>query len=172
MSNKYYISLVLAVFILILSSTTVQAQDTTTTFQEKSRPIQIALFAPVQILPETDFIEGFRFNLIYGRNTSITGFDVGFINHSTKGLSQGVQVGFVNMIEGDFTGWQCGFVNLTKYNFEGLQSGMFNYAKKMRGVQFGLVNYVGNIHGLQIGLVNINEDGYDFPVLPIVHWSF
>jgi hypothetical protein len=76
------------------------------------------------------------------------------------------------MNEDDFTGWQSGFINLTKYNFEGLQSGLFNYAKNIRGVQFGLVNYVGNIEGLQIGLVNINEEGHDFPVLPIVHWSF
>jgi hypothetical protein len=172
MANKYYMSLVLAVFIIALSSTTVQAQDTTITFQEKSRPIQIALFAPIQILPETDFIHGFRFDLIYGRNTSITGLDLGFINHLTMGFSEGVQVGFVNMIENDYTGWQCGFINLTKNNFEGFQSGLFNYAKMIKGVQFGLVNYVGDINGLQIGLVNINEKSYDFPVLPIVHWSF
>ncbi len=173
MSNNHSMSLILVGFILILNSATLQAQDTTSTYVNvKSRPVQIAIFTPIQILPETDFIEGFRFNFIYGRNKSITGLDVGFVNHLTKGLSQGVQLGFVNIVEGDYLGWQYGFANLTKFNFDGFQSGIFNYAKKMRGVQLGIVNYVGTLNGLQIGLVNINEENYDYPVLPIVYWSF
>lgn len=173
MSDKYYVSLVLASFILILRLTTVQAQDiTSTTVHDRNLPFQVALFTPVQIIPEADNIRGFRFNLIYGRNASVTGFDLGLINHTTSGLSQGLQFGFVNMVDSDFSGWQCSFLNITKNNFEGFQSGMVNYAKQMRGVQFGLINYAGSIDGLQIGFVNINEEGGDYPVFPIVHWSF
>ena len=176
-------SIMLGACIVFLSCAAVQAQDeasptvqdqdiTPTPVQNRSRPVQIALFTPIQILPETDNVEGFRFNLIYGRNISVTGFDIGFVNHMTGGYNEGVQIGFVNMVDTDFTGWQSGYLNITKGEFEGFQFGMFNYAKQMRGVQFGLINYVGNIEGLQIGLVNINQDGSDYPVFPIVHWSF
>jgi len=130
---------------MIISSTSVQAQD---------RPIQIALFTPVQIVPEDIDIKGFRFDVIYGRNASVTGFDVGLVNHTTTGLSKGIQFSFIGLNESDFIGWQHGFVNITKGNFEGLQVGVVNYANQMKGVQFGLVNYAGSGKGLQIGLVN------------------
>ena len=163
MPKKYCASLVLAVLTVILTSTSVQAQN---------RPIQIALVTPIQIFPEDDHIGGIRFNLIYGRNASVTGLDVGFINHTTKGLSQGVQFGFIGLVDADFIGWQDNYVNITKGNFEGLQLGIYNYANQMNGIQLGLVNYAVNMKGLQIGLVNIIKQGGAFPVFPIVNWSF
>jgi len=163
MPKKYCASLVLAVLTVILTSTSVQAQN---------RPIQIALVTPIQIFPEDDHIGGIRFNLIYGRNASVTGLDVGFINHTTKGLSQGVQFGCIGLVDADFIGWQDNYVNITKGNFEGLQLGIYNYANQMNGIQLGLVNYAVNMKGLQIGLVNIIKQGGAFPVFPIVNWSF
>jgi len=163
MSKKYCVSLVLAALTLIMTSTPVQAQN---------RPIQIALVTPIQIFPEDNHIGGIRLNLIYGRNASVTGLDVGLVNHTTKGLSQGVQFGFIGLVDSDFTGWQDNNVNITKGNFEGLQLGIVNYAKRMNGVQFGLVNYAVNMKGLQIGLVNIIQQGGAFPFFPIVNWSF
>jgi len=154
--------LVLVALTMIISSTSVQAQD---------RPIQIALFTPVQIVPEDIDIKGFRFDVIYGRNASVTGFDVGLVNHTTTGLSKGIQFSFIGLNESDFIGWQHGFVNITKGNFEGLQVGVVNYANQMKGVQFGLVNYAGSGKGLQIGLVNIIKEGGAFPVFPIVNWT-
>ena len=149
--------------IIVLFSISIQAQ---------SRPIQIALFAPIQIFPEDDHIGGVRLNLLYGVNASVTGLDWGLVNHTTKGLSQGVQFGLVGLVESDFIGWQDNSVNITKSNFEGFQSGIVNYAKNMNGFQLGLVNYAENLKGLQIGLVNIIRHGGTFPFFPIVNWAF
>ena len=135
------------------------------------KPIQLALFTPIQIFPETDSITGFRFNLLYGRNAAVTGLDLGLVNHST-GQFKGVQFGFVGISDSDFLGWQDNAVNIVSGQFEGLQVGLFNYAKRVRGVQFGGVNYAGSITGLQIGLVNIIRQGGFLPVCIIVNGSF
>ena len=163
MPRKYSVLLGLAALTLIFIYTPVQA---------KNRPIQIAFFTPVQIFPEEDPISGIRFNLIYGRNVSITGLDLGLVNHTTTGKSAGIQFGIVNLVDSDFTGWQDGWVNVTKGKFEGFQSGIVNHSKNMRGFQLGLVNYAEIMKGLQVGLVNIIRQGGAFPVFPIVNWSF
>ncbi len=138
----------------------------------QSKPIQISLFTPVQIFNENTPIGGLRINLIYGRNVSVTGFDWGLVNHTTTGISTGIQWGAVNLNDNHFTGWQDGVVNYTKGNAEGLQTGFVNYANYASGVQFGVVNYARSMKGLQIGLVNIIKQGGAFPVFPIVNWSF
>jgi hypothetical protein len=136
------------------------------------RPIQLSLVAPVQIFPEEDDIAGVRFNLIYGRNVSVTGVDLGFINHCMGGVSKGFQYGLVGLVESDFVGWQNNAVNITRGDFEGLQWGFMNYAGYANGLQLGFVNYAERMKGLQIGLVNIIKKGGQFPVFPIVNWSF
>ena len=161
MFKKYYVPLVLAVLTPIIVSAPVKAQK---------QPIQIALFTPVQIIPEDNHIKGFRLNLVYGRNASVTGLDVGLINHSTRGSSKGAQFGLLGLVDSNFTGWQCNTVNITKGHFKGFQLGIVNYSKRVCGIQFGLVNYAVNINGLQIGLVNIIEKGGAFPVFPVINW--
>ena len=149
MTKKYSIVLGLAVLTFILISTPVQAQN---------QPIQIALFTPIQIFPEDNTIEGLRLNLVYGRNASVNGLDIGMFNHITKGVSKGVQFGVLGLVDADFTGLQFNIVNVTRGKFEGLQ--------------LGFVNFAGSIKGLQIGFVNIINQGGAFPVFPIVNWSF
>ncbi|MDH3891022.1 MAG: hypothetical protein OEV49_08035 [candidate division Zixibacteria bacterium] len=138
----------------------------------QEKPIQLALFNPVQLFPEAITIKGLRLNMIYGRNVSVTGVDLGLVNHTTTGPFLGYQWGAVGMADSDFTGWQDCFVNVTKGTMEGFQSGLVNHANHVSGVQLGLVNYAVTMHGLQIGLVNIIKQGGQFPVFPIVNWSF
>ena len=163
MSRKCYVLLGLAALNLIFSYTPVQAQN---------RPIQIALVTPVQIFPEEYTISGIRLNLIYGRNVSVTGLDLGLVNHTTTGIFKGVQSGLVGLANSDFIGYQENWVNVTKGNFEGCQCGIVNYAKFANGFQLGIVNYAESMKGLQIGVVNIIRQGGAFPVFPIVNWSF
>jgi hypothetical protein len=160
---KKLVPLAFVVFFLILTSTPALAQP---------RPIQLSLVTPVQIYPEEDSISGIRLNLLYGRNSTVRGLDLGFVNHTTTGLSKGVQLGFLNMSEANFLGLQKGFVNVTQGDFEGFQWGFFNYSKFANGFQLGFVNYVESMKGLQIGLVNVIKQGGKFPVFPIVNWSF
>ncbi|MEE9190239.1 MAG: hypothetical protein V3U16_05670, partial [Candidatus Neomarinimicrobiota bacterium] len=63
----------------------------------QSKPFQIALVNPAQLHPEEISISGLRWNIIYGKNASVTGIDVGFINHTTEGLSKGFQGGFIGI---------------------------------------------------------------------------
>ncbi len=150
-------------------------------------PIQIALFTPIQIVPEDQAVRGIRWNLIYGSNTSVVGLDVGLVNRATAGVSKGVQWGLVGISDGGFQGWQSNFINLTKQDFAGLQEGAFNSVENGEGVQLGAVNYAStrfsglqlsivnfaeDMNGLQIGLINIIKSKDKFPVLPIVNWKF
>jgi len=163
MSGKSYLLLGLAALALVFIYTPVQAQ---------SRPIQLSLFTPAQIFHESNSISGIRLNLIYGRNESVTGLDWGFINHTTTGISKGIQWGFISVADSDFTGWQDNAVSVTRGSFKGFQSGIVNYSYNMSGFQLGLINYAETMNGLQVGLVNIIRQGGALPVLPIVNWSF
>jgi len=138
----------------------------------EERPIQLALLAPIQIFPEGDAVAGVRLSLLYGKNAYVSGLDWGLVSHCTSGMSKGVQFGFVGLVEADFLGWQSTAVNITKGNFEGFQWGVVNYAGHANGLQLGFVNYALSMKGLQIGLVNIIKQGGQFPVFPIVNWSF
>lgn len=137
----------------------------------EEKPIQLALFSPIQLLPEEDGVAGVRLSLFYGRNKYVSGLDWSLVGHLTSGQSKGVQFGLVGIAEGDFMGWQSTVFNITDGNFEGFQGGLVNYAGYASGFQLGLVNYAQSMHGLQIGLVNIIKQGGQFPVFPIVNWS-
>jgi hypothetical protein len=136
------------VVLLLLGSTQVFAAGT--------KPVQVALFNPVQIFKEDTSIKGFRLNFIYGVNANLEGLDLGLVNQ-INGNVKGVQVSAVNMSKGDVSVFQWGF---------------YNYAGKMKGLQLGVVNNTGRLEGLQIGLVNINGSKDPFYILPFVNFSF
>ena len=136
------------------------------------KPVQLSLVNPIQIVPESQSINGFRFNLIYGKNANVTGFDLGLANQTT-GKEVGVQWGLVNFTDGGFTGWQDSFVNITKGMSVGLQSGGVNYHDGyFNGLQISIVNYAATLKGLQIGLINIIGKGGFLPVFPIFNFDF
>jgi hypothetical protein len=144
--------------------------STVVTAQEK--PIQLSLFNPIQIFPESSSIAGLRLNLIYGKNANVTGLDLGLVNQTT-GTQTGVQWGCVNLTDGGFKGWQSGFVNITKGSSLGLQTAFVNYhLEHFNGLQFSIVNYAATLKGLQIGLINIIGKGGFLPVFPIFNFDF
>lgn len=163
MSKKIWILWGVVVLAVILVTQPIAAQQ---------KPIQLSLFSPIQIVPEKYGISGVRLSLLYGRNTNVSGLDWGLVSHCTSGMSKGVQFGLVGLVDADFIGWQSTAVNITKRDFEGFQWGIVNYAGHANGFQLGLVNYAMTMKGLQIGLVNIIKQGGQFPVFPIVNWSF
>jgi hypothetical protein len=136
------------------------------------KAVNLSLFTPISIAKADDSVSAFRFNLIYGKNTSVQVVDLGLVNHTTSGISKGLAWGAVNIVEADFKGAQLGTVNVVKGSFEGFEWGWVNYAQNAEGLQLGVVNYAQKLHGLQVGLVNIiKQDGF-LPVFPIVNWSF
>ncbi len=136
------------------------------------KPVNVALVAPIQIVKQEDTVTAFSLNILYGKNAAVRGADIGLVNHTTAGMSKGLQWGFVNIAEADFTGAQLGAVNYNAGSFEGLQWGFVNHTMKGDGLQLGFVNFAQKIHGVQIGFINIiSQDGF-LPVFPIVNWSF
>jgi len=138
----------------------------------QSKPINVALFNPIQIFPEDQSITGIRINFIYGKNVSMTGLDYGLVNGVGTGGFTGLQWGAVNMVDGKVEGFQGGFVNFDRADVEGFQYGWFNRGGYVNGFQLGFVNYAETMKGLQIGLINFIHSGGQFPVFPIVNWSF
>jgi hypothetical protein len=155
--------------------------------QVETRPIQVSLVTPIQIVDQNLAVKGLRLNLIYGRNAAMTGLDIGVVNH-TDGLTKALQWGLVGISEANFVGYQNNWIaNITKGDLSGLQIGGYNEAgggegvqiglfsnvpNRMSGLQISLVNYAKDLHGLQIGLLNIISSKESFPILPIVNWKF
>jgi len=152
----------------------------------QDKPIQLALFNPVQLVPESQGVSALRLNLIYSVNQSVKYVDLGLVNVTNGGPSSGVQWALVAINRGAFTGWQNAAAAVTRGPFTGLQSGWYtsaqqgegvqwgavNTAASWNGLQLGLVNYAQSLHGVQIGIVNIIKQGGQFPIFPIVNWSF
>ena len=135
------------------------------------KPINLSLFTPVSLAGEKDAVTAFRFNLIYGRNTSVKVVDLGLVNHTTTGLSNGLQWGAVNFTEGTFSGLQIAAVNFNKGTSKGVEWGTVNYAGTAGGLQLAFINYAEQIKGVQIGVINIIKKGGMFPVMVIANWS-
>lgn len=154
-------------------------------FAQESKPINLALWDPVQIFKNDVAIHGVRLN-IYGVNSELKGVDIGIANWIT-GETKGIQFGLVNMTKGNFTGWQSGAISLTEGHMTGIQSGyVFNrnasgkglqlaavtMSDNFVGLQFGIVNYAVQYHGIQLGLLNIIKEGGMLPFFPIFNFSF
>lgn len=165
-------SRLLTVLLIALVAVTLAAPVAAQDGADKGRPIQLSLITPIQIFNEDVPITGIRVNLLYGRQSSVVGLDIGLVNHTTSGVSKGLQYGLVGINDARFVGWADHFVNISKSDFEGLQTGFVNSANHCSGLQFGFVNYARTMKGLQIGLINIIKTGGQFPVFPIVNWSF
>lgn len=64
---------------------------------EATKPIQVALISPVQLVPPETSVIGLRLNLIYGVNRDVAGLDVGLVNQTT-GAGAGLQYGLVGLV--------------------------------------------------------------------------
>lgn len=165
-----------------------------------SEPIQLSLTPDIALYDRSESIEGLSLS-IWGENPQ-SSLAIGFVNGSTGesgGLSiglvnyaasyTGLQWSFVNLTEGDFTGWQGGpiggllvaAVNFTGGTMTGFQGGFVNYAGNLNGLQLGFVNYAETQEsGVQIGVVNIMPENEWFSKLPdelapgmiLVNWHF
>lgn len=180
--NRFFSKLLPVIFGILLTGLLVNKAKA-----QKTSPVQLSLFNPIQLVSEDTAIEGIRFNLIYGKNVSLTGLDIGLVNHTGSGGFKGLQYGLVNISDASAKGLQLSAVNFGKGEVVGLQWGGVNTSPDMTGFQYGFVNHAGNMRGfqlglvnyaesmskgLQIGFVNIIREGGAFPVFPVVNWSF
>ena len=135
------------------------------------KALNVSLFTPISLAKADDAVTAFRLNLIYGRNTAVKVVDLGLVNHTTTGLSNGLQWGAINVDEGNFKGIQLGGINYNKGTAAGLSWGAVNYAGTAGGLQLAVVNYAESIKGVQIGAINIIKKGGFLPVMIIANWG-
>ena len=150
---------------------------------ESGFPLQIGVFPPVQLVPETMNVSGLRLNLPYSANDRVVGIDLGIASSAAD--MEALQVNLYNVVYGDLTGVQIGLLDrigsgsglqvglLETVNtvYAGVQIGLINNAEEMTGLQIGLINRTEFLTGLQIGLVNVIEESA-LPFFPIVNLSF
>ncbi|MFC1714281.1 LA_2272 family surface repeat-containing protein [Candidatus Poribacteria bacterium] len=126
--------------------------------QAQTKPIQLALWKPVQLFSSDTSVTGLRLNLIYGVNQDVLGIDLGLVNQ-TLGDQTGFQYGAVNITEGSFVGLRGGIVNVDKEGFTGIQYGLINMVDGSGlGWTNGGLNVVRNdFKGLLTGAINFVE---------------
>ena len=135
------------------------------------KAINLSIFPPIALAQPEDAVTAFRYNLIYGKNTAVKLVDLGLVNHTTSGLSQGIQWGVVNFTEGEFSGVQLAAINYNKGTAKGLLWSGVNYAGSGGGLHVAFVNYADRMDGLQLGVLNIIKEGGAFPFMVIANWG-
>ena len=151
-------------------------------------PVQLSLYAPVQIAPEDCDVNGVRIALIYGVNRHLHGADVGLWNVLT-GNHYGVQIGglvakrggeaygvniagLVNITDGDDAGVSLAGIYNSAGGIHGVQlAGCHARAKKITGIQFSLFNYCEDLYGVQLGLLNYCPGG-SIPFMLLINAKF
>ncbi len=170
---------------LSLCSLVLWAASPTQSWAQESvtKPINLALFAPIQIVPEGHSVKGFRFSLLYGKNHNVEGLDLSLVGIAND--FKGVQVALAGINNGNFTGLQWAGVGVVKKQMTGVQFNFVNVAESMKWVQAGAVNYTETaeglqisfvnwtetLHGLQIGLLNFAKNGF-LPIFPFFNFNF
>ncbi len=149
-------------------------------------------------VPEDPDVNGFRLVLFYGKNQSVSGFDVGIASLSettnasgfsmiwglgkVTGRSSGLASSFVNLHSGQDTSVNAAFINSVKTLKSGVNIGFINVTdgysnvdisgigiSKKSKVQLGFINITGEIETLQFGFLNFAENGI-FPVMPLINF--
>ena len=127
---------------------------------EGAKPLQLAVFNPIQLVPEDESIKGLRLSLFYTLNKDVTGLSLVWlgVNRAT-GDVRGVELGLGNWVEGSSYGLQGGLVNYTGDRCVGVQYGAANVVGgDFTGLQWGFVNWTeGFMHGMQAGIGNISK---------------
>ena len=163
------------ILVLVLLSSAIMPQFAQA---EEAKPVQLAAFSPIQLVPEKDSIQGVRLGLFYTVNKDVTGLSLAWlgVNRAT-GDVKGVEIGLGNWVEGAAYGAQIGVVNHTGKRFVGAQYGFANVVEgDFTGVQWGLVNWTeGYMHGMQYGAVNVSKgrsEGIDVGIVNYNEGSF
>jgi hypothetical protein len=156
----------------------------------QTKPVQLGLVTPLQIVPEDQSVGAFRLCLIYCANEDVQYVDLGLVLKTT-GKNNIVQLSAVGL-GNDFSGVQWAWAgnyntgrlsgvqlaSLGNYTVDGegvMLSGIFNGSEEFGGLQIALVNYTKDLQGLQVGLINIIANGGDIfglPIFPLVNFDF
>ena len=164
----------IAAFIILLNGSAM-AQSTT----GKHKKAQVTFLYPLGSNGMArDYSHQFSFNMLFGMNGGVRGFELGGIGNYNdgdvsgfqlagtvnvnKGATRGVQLsGTANINMGPTRGFQLAVANIVQGEAEGMQLGVLNTTTKLKGVQLGVVNIAGERDGgIPIGIINVVKNGY------------
>ena len=149
-------------------------------------------------LPEADAVTGFRLNLLFAKNTSVGGVDLGLATFTQDGSRDGFTFNMgISMVEGNSSGCACTFLNIHQGQDTGANIAFVNVLKELKSganigfvnmteghtpfdlgglsmsktakTQIGFVNFTERIDSFQFGFLNFAENGF-FPVFPFVNY--
>lgn len=121
---------------------------------------QFQLGLPENNLPADQTVEGVRLNLLYGKNTNMTGLDINILALGETNNFTGVQLSpfwGANKVNNSFTGVGLGEANIHLGESTGAVLGFVNYTNDFNGLQLGFVNFNQNKSVINIGAVNFNQ---------------
>ena len=150
------------------------------TAQALVSPVSVNIFPPFELPSDTAVITGVRFSLLWGKQQSVYGLDIGVLGNVTYVGAGGTEVsGLFNVTHGKtvIVGAQAAGLNNVNTNttsvlgvqaaaglnfnssettIYGVQVALLNIGPRtdIRGVQLGLINTARSVVGLQIGLIN------------------
>lgn len=118
----------------------------------------------------------FSFNLVWGINGGVNGFEFGLVGNSIQRHVHGLQIGgFFNNAGGHLYGTQIsGILNIVKGDIVGLQAaGLWNLGGNIYGSQVSVLgNIARDLYGMQFGgLSNIATDVYGFQVSGLFNFA-
>lgn len=164
---KKYLLIMLSIVCIIFSSYA----------QENHKPIQLSFAYPLSTngTNSMDYSSNFSFNILYGLNAGVNGFELGGIFNYNKGGVRGAQIagimnmnqqassgtlisGVLNYQKEDFKGLQLSAININFGDFNGAQIGVITIADNFIGAQLGTVSVAKDFNGLQGGTVSIARD--------------
>ena len=167
-------------FILLQNSFSQEKQS------QQQKDFQVTFGYPLGTngIQSTNFTNKYSFNILYGLNGGVDGFELGSILNFCKQKVRGCQISGVTNYNESFTDgvivagvnnicldssngiFVSGVANYAQKSAKGLQLSTVNIATdKMNGSQIGVFNYAKKLKGVQIGVINYCENSEN--ALPI-----
>jgi hypothetical protein len=156
--------------------------------------------APGIRAPSDPDVNGVRFSVLYGKNDSVRGLDIGLLSISeTKTLSGvglvlgigkvtgemdgGAHFSLINIHTGRDSGLNAAFINKLNEADGAVDIGFVNIAdgetlldigglnvSKSSTAQLGFINITDEIKGFQLGFINIAKNGF-LPIFPFFNFA-
>jgi hypothetical protein len=123
----------------------------------RMRGVQVALLGNVVSTSLSALGDPMLEDSLPNEERGLIGLQVGGCYNIVSYSALGLQIGFLNRVNGKHEGIQMGFVNEGKA-LQGMQiSVAANKCRALQGVQIGLANECSSLRGVQIGLLNFCE---------------
>ena len=165
--------------LIIITALSIIVFNTNAQEQKATSPVQFSFIYPVGSNGQNALnkANNCSFNMLWGMNGGVKGFELGGIGNFNKGDVNGCQIaGITNITKGSITGAAIsGIANIHSNDTKGLSlSGIANiHAGKTKGLMLsGIVNISNkNMSGAQISLVNNTYNDMDGFQLGLINYA-